>query len=261
MMQFLKRWAGFAGVMAASTLLCAGQASFSTQPIADTFVTPGADGTLSVSNFGGAGALAIAANGLPQGEFQSVLKFDLSSAANSFNTQFGAGQWTIHSVTLELTASPHNNAIFNNIAAGQFGVSLMQNDAWVEGTGTGGIPTSDGISYSTLLGTFVNSGTDQALGTFSFGGGSSGQNSYTLSLSSGLNNDILSGSDLSLRLFATDTNVSYLFSSRSGASASRPTILIDAEPVPEPSSVMLCVGALVVLWPVQWFRNWMRRTR
>jgi len=246
--------------MAASTLFCAG-ASFSTQSIADAFVTPGSDGTLSVSNFGGAGALAIAANGLPQGEFQSVLKFDLSGAENSFNAQFGAGQWTVQSVTLQLTASPHNNAIFNNVAAGQFGVSLMQNNAWMEGTGTGGIPTSDGISYSSLLGTFINNGADQALGTFGFAGNTSGQDGYTLTLSSGLQNDVLSGSDLSLRLFAADDAVSYLFSSRSGASAARPTILIDAEPVPEPSAVALCVGALAVLWLVQWFRNWVKRPR
>src|SRR6185312_2382557 len=135
MKKFWKQWLVLAAAAAASTLLCAAQpASFSAQPIADAFVTPGADGTLSVSNFGAAGALALAAKGLPQGEFQSVLKFDLSGAANSFNAQFGAGNWTVQSVTLQLSASPHNNAIFNNVAAGQFNVSLMQDNSWAEGT-------------------------------------------------------------------------------------------------------------------------------
>ena len=235
-------------IAAFTASVCLGQtASFSVQPIADAFVTPGSSGSLSSSNFGAAGSLAIAAPGLSQGEFQSVLKFDLSAAQSSFNTQFGVGQWAIQSVTLQLTSSPHNNAIFNNIAAGQFGVSLMQNNLWVEGTGTGGIPSSDGISYNSLLGTFVNNANDEALGTFSFPGGSSGLNSYNLNLSSGLVSDVTSGSDLSLRLFAADNNVSYLFTSRSGSSG-RPDILVQAVAVPEPNAAALGGLALVLLW-------------
>lgn len=255
---------GFVGATVVSTVICSAQpAVFSSQSIADAFVTTGANGSLSSSNFGGAGAMAIGASGLPQGEFQSVLKFDLSGAQTAFNTQFGAGQWAIQSVTLQLTAAPHNNAIFNNIAAGQFNISLMQNNSWVEGTGTGGVPTSDGISYNSLLTTFINGTTDQALGTFSFAGGSSGQNNYALTLSSGLVGDVLSGNDLSLRLFAADSSVSYLFDSRTGGSgpAFHPFITVDAMAVPEPGSVTLCVAALAILWLVQVFRRWMRKTR
>jgi len=162
-------------------------------------------------------------------------------------------------VTLQLTSSPHNNAIFNNIAAGQFNVSLMQNDSWVEGTGTGGIPTSDGISFSTLQSTYINGATDQALGTFSFPGGSSGQNSYVLTLSSGLVGDVTSGGDLSLRLFAADSAVSYLMTSRSGTSTARPDILVQAVAVPEPSTIVLCGAALVILWLVQMVKRWASR--
>jgi hypothetical protein len=243
--------------ISASMAACVGQtASVTVQPFADAFVTPGATGSLSVSNFGAAGSLAIAASGLPHGEFQSVLQFDLSGAQNSFNSQFGVGQWAIQSVTLQLTSSPHNNAIFNNIAAGQFNVSLMQNNSWVEGTGTGGIPSSDGISYSSLLGTYVNNATDQALGTFSFPGGSSGQNSYALSLSAGLVTDVTSGNDLSLRLFAADSSVSYLMTSRTGTASDRPDILVQAVAVPEPNSLALCAAALIVLLLVQTVRRW-----
>lgn len=227
--------------------------SVSVQPIADAFVTSG--GSLSSSNFGGAGSLAIAAPGLPEGEFQSVLKFDLSSAQSAFNAQFGAGQWMIQSVTLQLTSSPHNNPIFNDIATGQFNVSLMQNNSWVEGTGTGGLPTSDGISFNSLMGTYVNNATDQALGTFTFPGGSSGENSYTLTLSSGLLNNVNSGSDLSLRLFAADSSVSYLFTSRSGSASARPDILVQAVAVPEPGTVALCGMALGLLCLVQTARQ------
>lgn len=239
------------------TLSCAA-ATFSTAPIADAFVTPGANGSLSSSNFGAAGALAIAASGLPQGEFQSVIKFDLSGARSSFDAQFGAGWWSVQSVTLQLTATPHSNPIFNNIAAGQFGVSLLQNDSWVEGTGNGGVPSSDGISFTSLQNTYLNNTTDQALGAFNFGGGSSGANSYSLSLTSGIVGDLLAGDDLGLRLFAADNQVSYLFSSRSGGFSVRPTLLISA--VPEPGSISLCgMGFAIFLLrrfgKVQNFRN------
>jgi hypothetical protein len=240
---------------------CLGQASFSSQSIADAFVTTGAADGLSSSNFGAAGSLAIAASGLPQGEFQSVLKFDFAGAENSFNAQFGAGRWMIQSVTLQLTSSPHNNPIFNNIAAGQFNVSLMQNNSWVEGTGTGGVPTSDGVSFNSLLGVYANNATDQSLGTFNFPGGSSGQNSYTLGLSSGLISDVTSGGDASLRLFAADSAVSYLFSSRSGGASATPTISVEAIAVPEPGSVALCAAALIMLLLWQSFRRWMQRHR
>jgi hypothetical protein len=250
-------WVG--GFFAAG--ICMGQSSFSSQSIADSFVTTGPDGSLSASNFGGAGALGVSASGLPQGEFQSVLKFDLSGAANSFNAQYGIGNWTVQSVTLQLTAAPHSNPIFNNIAAGQFGISLMQNNSWVEGTGSGGVPTSDGISYNLLSGTYINPAVDQTLGTFSFAGGSSGQNSYGLTLSSSLLADILSGNDASLRLVAGDSSVSYLFDSRTGGgnASFHPMIDVTAAPVPEPSSVVLCVAALAILWLVQTVRRWLRR--
>jgi hypothetical protein len=241
--------------------ICIGQSSFSSQSTADAFVTTGPDGSFSASNFGGAGALAVSASGLPQGEFQSVLKFDLSGAMNSFNTQFGAGNWTVQSVSLQLTAAPHSNPIFNNITAGQFGISLMQNNSWVEGTGSGGVPTSDGISLNLLLGTFVNPAVDQALGMFNFAGGSSGQNNYGLTLSSGLLADILSGGDASLRLFAGDSAVSYLFDSRTGGgnASFHPTIDVTVVPVPEPGSVVLCAAALAILWLLQTVRRWLRR--
>jgi hypothetical protein len=220
-------------------------ASFTNIPVADAFVTTGPSGNLSGNNYGAAGALAVSAPGLPQGEFQSVLKFDLSGTRNSLDAQYGAGQWAVQSVTLQLTASPHNNAIFNNIAAGQFNVSLMANNSWVEGTGTGGIPTTDGITYNSLQSTFINNAADQALGTFSFAGNSSGANNYNLNLSSGLLADILAGGEVSMRLSGAD-GISYLFSSRS--SGSGPDLIINV--VPEPGSValgLLGLGTILLL--------------
>jgi len=224
-----------------------GQGTFSLSPIADAFMASGPTGNLANNNYGGGGALALAASGLPQGPFQSVIEFNLGPAANSFNSQYGAGDWTVQSVTLQLTSTPHNNAIYNNAAAGQFNVSLMQNNAWVEGTGTAGTPTTDGITYNSLMSTYVNPATDQALGTFSFPGGSSGANNYSLTLSPGLLNDVGSGGEVSLRLYAGDNNVSYLFSSRSAGSGG-PELLITA--APEPGTLELIATGLcaVALW-------------
>ncbi len=251
------------GTIIVSSAMCAAQTgSISLVPIADAFVTTGANGSLSSSNFGAAGSLAIAASGLPEGEFQSVLKFDLSSAASSFNTQFGLGQWTIQSVTLDLTASPHNNQIFNAVAAGSFGVSLMASNSWTEGTGTGGVPSANGISFSSLQSMFINSSVDQALGTFSFGGNTSGQNSYGLTLSSGLTSDVMDGDIMSLRLFApSNSTISYLMTSRQGAVGFQPELMLDVVAVPEPGALTLCVLALVVLSIMQFFRYRKKRTR
>ncbi len=234
-------------VVAALCAWSCGAATFSTTPIADAFVTPGANGSLSSSNFGAAGALAIAAGGLPQGAFQSVIKFDLSSMRSSLDAQYGQDAWTVQSITLQLTATPHGNAIFNPVAAGQFSVSLMQDNSWVEGTGSGGIPTSDGISYNSLLNNNINKATDQGLGTFSFGGGTSGTSTYSLNLSSSLISDLVAGDDLSLRLFAADDQVSYLFSARSSAGIGSPTLTIVATPEPGGLSLMLCGTGLAAL--------------
>lgn len=223
-------------------------ASFPAEPIADAFVATGSNGNFSGDNFGAAGALAIAAPGLPEGEFQTVMKFDLSGASSAFNSMFGAGQWTVQSMTLQLTSSPHNNAIFNTISPGRFNISLMQNNSWIEGTGTGGTPTTDGISFNSLQSTYINKATDQALGTFSFGGGSSGVNSYALGLASGIVGDLMNGNDASLRLYAADDMVSYLFSSRMAGSILSPALVVDVSAVPEPRGVTItAIAGIAVL--------------
>jgi len=221
-------------------------AAFSSQAFSDAFVATGPTGNFSGNNFGGAGALAVAAGNLPKGEFQSVFQFDLSGARNSFDSQFGVGAWIVQSATLQLNSSPHNNSIFNDIAAGQFNVSLMQNNSWVEGTGTGGIPTTDGISYNSLQSTYINNATDQALGKFTFPGGTSGANTYNLNLSSSLLAKVLAGDDMSLRLYAADNTVSYLFSSRSTGGG--PEITIVAVPEPAPFALGGIAVALLLAW-------------
>ncbi|HTX54558.1 MAG TPA: PEP-CTERM sorting domain-containing protein [Candidatus Baltobacteraceae bacterium] len=227
-------------------------ATFTLNPSADAFVTTGPTANLSGNNYGGAGALSIAAPGLANGEFQSVMRFDLSGARTSFDTQFGAGQWSIQSITLQLTATSPNNAIFNASAAGQFGISWMQNDSWVEGTGTPAAPATTGITYSSLP-SFLSAG-DESLGIFSFGGGTSGNNSYSLALTSGFDADATAGNLVSVRLSAADTTVSYLFDSRSfGTTGFRPLLTITA--VPEPGVLSLLPAGAVLLLGARCRRN------
>ncbi len=208
-------------------------------PIADAFVVS----SLPSDNYGAGGALSIAAPGSPNGEFASVMRFDSSVAKTTFDANYGAGNWTIQSATLRLTAAAPGNPIFNASAAGQFNISWMQNDSWVEGTGTPGSPSATGITYNSLP-SFL-SGSDAALGTFNFSGATSGMTTYTLNLSANFVNDLLAGNLASLRLFAADTTVSYLFNSRSfGTAANRPLLEITA--VPEPMTAFLLVSGLAV---------------
>src|SRR5262245_49495741 len=132
----------------AVSYFCAQAATSSLNPTGDAFVTTGPSSSLGANNYGAAGVLAISAPGLSQGEFQSVLQFNLAGVKNSFDSQFGVGLWSIQSVTLQLTATTPNNPIFNPQAAGQFSISWMQNDGWNEGTGTPAAPTTTGITFS-----------------------------------------------------------------------------------------------------------------
>jgi hypothetical protein len=205
-------------VFCLAPFLCLG-ATFTVNPSGDAFVTSGPSGNLSGNNYGGAGSLSVAAPGSPQGEFQSVLKFSLAGARSFFDGMYGTGQWSVESVTLALTSVAPGNPLFNQNRAGQFNISWMANAGWTEGSGKPTLPGTVGITFNTLPG-FLGP-QDQSLGTFGFSGVTGGTTTYNLNLASGLVTDILSGTDLSLRLNAADTS-------------GRPLLTIVA--VPEPGS-------------------------
>lgn len=229
--------------------------SISLNPTMDALVTTGPSGNLSSSNYGAAGALGISAPGSAKGEFQSVMQFNLASVKSTLDGLYGAGDWTVQSVTLQLNAAPNNNAIFNNPAAGQFTLSLMQNNSWTAGNGTPAAPSATGINFNTLQNTYINNSTDQTLGTFSFAGGTSGLNTYTLTLSSGLVADLFSGAELSLRGYAADSVVSYLFNSEDfGTAADRPLLTVTA--VPEPATFGISLLGIALLGVC---RRWQQR--
>lgn len=212
--------------------------------VADAFVATGPTNNLAGNNYGAAGALSIAAAGQPKGEFQTVMRFDLSTSKASFDSAYGPGNWTIQSAGLQLTSASPANPLFNASAAGSFAVTWMQNDAWAEGTGNPNAPTADGVTFTTLS-TFFGA-SDQAISVSTFGGGTTGANTFNLSLPPAFASDLSAGGPVSLRLSAADSNVSYLFNSRNfGTASARPILTVTA--VPEPTAVgILAAGFLAI---------------
>lgn len=221
-----------------------GLQAFDVTPVADAFVTS----ANPTSNYGGGGALATSAAGLPKGELQTLFRFDLGPAKAAFDAAYGVSGWSLSSASLQLSAAAAGNAVFNASAAGQVAVEWMQNDSWVEGSGTPSAPGASGIMWSTLP-SFL-SGSDQLLGTLAFTGATSGTTVYPLSISSGLAADATAGGLASLRLFAAagDASVSGVFNSRTfNTAASRPKLILEAVQVPEPSAAALAACGLVAL--------------
>jgi hypothetical protein len=206
-------------------------------PTADAFLFAGE----SAQNYGAAGALAIAGSSQPQGEYQSLMKFDLGPAKAAFDAAYGAGNWTLDSATLRLTTTAPNNVIFNPITAGNFNVTWQQIDAWTEGSGTPALPTADGIAFGGIAS--LQSAQDAALGTLAFPGGTGVATTYPLALVSGLTADASSGGTLSLRLSVpAGSAASFTFAARSfQTTASRPVLTLTA--VPEPSAAGGCAAA------------------
>ncbi|MCC6493221.1 MAG: hypothetical protein IT424_09385 [Pirellulales bacterium] len=237
--------ARFAVLLACAVATCRGPS------IAAATVTlgPTADAAASsanpANNYGGAGSFAVSAAGLPKGEFQALLQFDLSSAKANFDATFGAGQWTLTSASLQLTAANPNNPLFNGSAAGHIEASWLLNDGWTEGTGTPNSPGAAGVAWNSLAS--LISPSDQVLGSLNFSGATSGAAMIPLAATSGLAADAATGSLLSLRLYAPagEAAVSGLFNSRSfGTVASRPELTLNAAAVPEPATAGLAVIGL-----------------
>ncbi|RYD22057.1 MAG: PEP-CTERM sorting domain-containing protein [Verrucomicrobiaceae bacterium] len=206
-------------------------------PVADAFVTS----ANTSGNYGSAGAIAVSAPGMAKGELQTLMMFNFSSAKTAFDAEFGAGQWSVSSISLQLAAANPGNPIFNSSAAGTISVRWFDDDTWVEGTGTPASVGASGVNFGSLAALF-GSGT-QSAGSLAFGGGTSGANVITLS-SAGLLADILAGSTGSLNFLAGDSSVSGVFNSRNfNSSANWPVLSVTA--IPEPSAGLLALGGVM----------------
>jgi len=221
--------------------------------VADTFVTTGPANSLTTKNYGAGGALGVSA-ALTNGTFNSVIRFDVSTAVAAFNTQFGAGNWNLSSVQLALATTTPNNAMFNGTTnggagnaniGGQFNVSWFGSDSWLEGSGTPSAPTGTGIVWNDIAALVSGA---EAEGTFTYNPSTSGPVTYNLANGTALNADLMAGGLVSFYLAPADSSVSALFASRTNPTAgNRPTLTLSAVAAPEPGRAVLLVFGFMAL--------------
>jgi hypothetical protein len=236
-------------LLAGLTVACpfAGAAtSNAINPTTDAFVDSATTPTDRTNqNFGAAGALGVAGSSASNGQFTSVMRFDLTSTKTLFDSTYGAGNWSITGATLQLTAAPPNNPIFNSPAtAGQVAALWQVDDSWIEGGGSPAVPGGPpGITWN-LLPTYVGGG-DQSIGTFAFSNATSGATTYPLTLAGGFVSDLAAGGIVSIRMQAADPTVAVLFNATNNPTVNfRPLLTVTA--VPEPGMISVA-GVLFLL--------------
>jgi len=214
------------------------QVTYTGTDYADAFLATGSSNNpegsdLTGLNFGGAGTLVVAPAASVKGEFQSVLEFNLTNAFGLFNTNFGAGNWTVTGVSLKLAGNygtagvQPNNAIFPVISGGNFVIEWLSTNGWPEGTGTPNLPTMNGVTYDSLPG--LLSGPHKILCTNTYSPpGNNVPITYTLPLDTNLVAEISAGGDVTLLFYAADDQIGYLFNSYSYGRGNEPLINVTA---------------------------------
>jgi hypothetical protein len=215
--------------------------------IADAFLS-GASPTL---NFGAAGTLAIAPAASAKGEFDSVLMFNTANAVSQFNTDYGAGNWTITGLTLSLASNygtqgaQPSSGILNTVSGGSFGIDWLANDSWVEGTGGGNGAANGAVNFNSIS-SLLSPGYD-SLGTYTYTPpGNNVYANYSLSLDASLVSGAAAGGDVSLYFYAADNQVGYLFNSKdyTQTPSNHPELTLTVAPVPEPAPAALLAASL-----------------
>lgn len=247
----------------ADAFVCTGSANNPIVISTDAFPNATDEHDLSSSNFGGAGTLAISSASSVKGEFQSVIRFELAAAIESFNTTYGIGGWTLTSVQLKLMTNygtagvQPNNAIFNVIHSGLFGITWLADDSWEEGS-TDANPSAPGTYGITFddIGSLTATGSE-SLGTYRYDPpGDNVPFYYSLPLSSdNLVTDLMAGENLSLLFSAADDEINFLFNSRRKL-GNEPYLVLTADAVPEPATdALLLVSATLFLLKWQRYRR------
>ncbi|MFV0415359.1 MAG: DNRLRE domain-containing protein [Chthoniobacterales bacterium] len=229
-------------------------ATFSSTSVADAFLATGSPGNplgsnLTANNYGGAGALAVAPSTALKGEFQSLIRFDISGAAATFDGAYGNGNWQITSINLRMASNfgnqgaQPNNSIFNTVNGGAFNIQWLADDSWIEGTGNPSNPQTIGVNYNSL-GTLLG-GAHETVGAFTYTPpGKNVQVDWNLNLTSAFLADATTLGELSFLLSAPSSGgASMMGNSRSyGTSGNHPFLTVTA--IPEPSSAILSLLGL-----------------
>jgi len=231
----------FAAVLLCLVHVAGAQVTNSSMTIADAFLCTGSPkyeggADLTGVNFGAAGTLAIAPASSASGEFQSVIKFNLSNSVAAFNSTYGSNHWSITGVSLDLTSNygvagvQPNNPIFNVISGGQFVIECLADDDWVEGTGTPNLPTTDGVCYNSLPVLLAQPREILCTNTYS-PPGNNVHVTWLLPLTVNLVADISGGGDVTFLFHAADSQVGYLFNSYKYGRGNEPLIHVVAIPL------------------------------
>ena len=227
----------------AIALLCLGsisraQVTYTGPDEADAFLATGSPanpaGTdLTADNYGAAGILVIAPTNSLKGEFQSVVRFNLSNAVSLFNSSLGTNNWSISGISLQLdsnyggTGEQPDNQIFGTVTGGNFVIEWLSDDNWAEGTGTPKGPTMDGVTFDSLP--TLLSGTDVILCTNTYTPpGDYVPVTYNLPLQYNLVTNIAGGGEVTLLFYAADNQINYLFNSHEFGGTNQPWIKVTA---------------------------------
>jgi hypothetical protein len=217
------------------------QVTVTNMTVADAFLATGSPynpegADLTELNFGAGGTLVVAPASSYGGEYQSLLKFNLSNTVCLFNTNYGAGHWLITGVSLALTSNygtsgvQPNSAAFPVITGGKFAIAWLSNDHWAEGTGTPNVPTTDGVAYNSLPD--LLSGPHEILGTNTYTPpGNNVPVSYALPLTANLVAETACGGNVTFLLYAADNQIGYLFNSYNYGRGNQPRLLVTAAPL------------------------------
>jgi hypothetical protein len=204
----------------------------------DAFVCTGSSNynggeDLTGLNYGGAGTLVVAPASSSNGVFLSVLKFNLSNGVALFNSTYGSNQWTIASVTLDLTSNfgaagaDPDNPLFGLVSGGQFVIEWLADDDWVEGTGTPKAPTTDGVTYDSLPTLLAEPSELLCTNTY-VPPGKNVHVFWPLPLTSNLVANLAAGGQVSFLFYAADNQINYLFNSHEFGGNNEPLIHVVA---------------------------------
>jgi MYXO-CTERM domain-containing protein len=201
-----------------------------------------------------------------------TFKYNVGSVADSLNSTYGAGNWTVANAKLTLQYTLYaNNTRFGG-GAGTFSIYWVGNDSWVQGTSNPAYATSASSlgtwstsyallgseNYSWSTASYTGTAADATTGVWvtDKSGGKQATISYGLALDSSLVNDLVSASatsDPNVSLYLMSTSSSLGLTIFTGGGSVLPTLTFDVVSAPEPSSLALGLGGLVGLVAI---RRW-----
>jgi hypothetical protein len=166
------------------------------------------------------------------------------NVASAFNTQYGAGNWHITSISVALASNytqqgiQPNNFDFNQVASGLFSLEVL-----------GSNPDLKTVTYNILTNSVLPTTTASSVGTFQWNTtttnntSSEPQTTYNLALNSSLISAVSSG-EFTLLGVAADNQVGYLFNTSNRLA---PEITITADVGPPPAAVPAMTPAAACL--------------